>query len=73
MIIYDPFWETLKRSDETTYTLIKVYGISSQTISKLRKNESITMRTLNELCGVLKCDVTDIIRYIPDGEKVQKK
>lgn len=66
MIVYEPFWTTLKESQETTYTLIKKHGISSNTLCKLRKNESITMITLNDLCEILKCDPSKIIKYIPD-------
>ncbi len=36
MICYSPFWETLKKSLESTYTLINNYHISSSTIDKLR-------------------------------------
>ena len=53
MIVYEPFWITLKESKETTYTLIKKHGISSNTLCKLRKNESITMVTLNDYSNIL--------------------
>lgn len=66
MIVYEPFWTILKESQETSYTLIKKHGISSNTLCKLRKNESITMITLNDLCEILKCDPSKIIKYIPD-------
>ncbi len=35
MIIYTPFWETLRKSGETTYTLITKYHISSAILDKL--------------------------------------
>ena len=38
MITYEPFWETLRASEESTYTLITKHRISSSTIDKLRKN-----------------------------------
>lgn len=66
MITYEPFWKTLKESKETTYTLINKHGISSNTLCKLRKNESITMITLNDLCEILKCGPEKIIKYVPD-------
>ena len=53
MIVYDPFWKTLKKSSKTTYTLIKDHHISSSTIDKLRKNKPITTTTLNDLCRIL--------------------
>ena len=68
MLSYTLFWETLDRSSETTYTLIKNYHISSSTIDKLRKNKPLTTTTLNDLCRILKCDIADIIRYVPSEE-----
>ena len=65
MISYQPFWATLKRSKESTYTLIKDYHISSSTIDKLRKNKPLNTTTINDLCRILHCTVPDIMEYIP--------
>ena len=66
MISYAPFWETLKKSRETTYTLINKYRISSSTIDKLRKDKNISTVTINDLCRILDCDVSDIMIYLPN-------
>jgi len=68
MIIYKPFWETLRDSKESTYTLINKHRISSSTIDKLRKNKPITTTTLNDLCRILGCGVADILEYVPNDE-----
>ena len=65
MISYEPFWRTLKASNESTYTLIKKHNISSSTIDKLRKNKPITTTTINDLCMILACPVSDIMKYVP--------
>ena len=65
MIDYSPFWETLKKSNESTYTLINKHHISSSTIDKLRKNKPLNTTTLNDLCRILDCDIQEICRYIP--------
>lgn len=65
MIEYSPFWKTLKESDESTYTLIKNYHLSSATLDKLRKNKPMTTTTLNDLCKILNCRLEDIAQYIP--------
>ena len=65
MIVYDRFWETLKRSQESTYTLITKHRISSSTIDKLRKNKPITTTTLNDLCRILDCRAEEILEYVP--------
>lgn len=65
MIDYSPFWKTLKKSNESTYTLINKHHISSSTIDKLRKNKPLNTTTLNDLCRILDCDIQDICKYIP--------
>ena len=66
MITFDPLWKTLKRKGITQYMLIKDYGFSTGTLDALRKNRSITLNTLNDLCNILQCDILDIIQYQPD-------
>lgn len=65
MIDYSPFWNTLKNSDESTYTLINKYHISSATIDKLRKNKPMNTTTLNDLCRIFDCKLEEIAQYIP--------
>lgn len=65
MIDYSPFWDTLKRSDESTYSLIYKHHISSATIDKLRKNKPMNTTTLNDLCRIFECQIQDICIYIP--------
>lgn len=65
MISYQPFWNTLKNSPETTYTLITKHRISSATIDKLRKDKPMNTTTLNDLCRILNCRLEDIAQYVP--------
>jgi DNA-binding Xre family transcriptional regulator len=66
MISYEPFYETLKRKNITTYKLIKDFNISRSLIDRLKHNKPISTVTLNDLCNMLECDVADIIRYTKD-------
>lgn len=68
MIDYAPFWKTLRESDETTYTLITKHHISSSTIHKLRKNKPTNTTTLNDLCRILQCELSDIAKYVPSED-----
>lgn len=65
MIDYSPFWNTLKHSNETTYTLINKHHISSAIIDKLRKNKPMNTTTLNDLCRILDCHLEEIAQYVP--------
>ena len=68
MISYVPFWNTLKMSPEYTYTLIKKHHLSSSTIDKLRKNKPVNTTTINDLCRILQCNVSDVMEYIPSDD-----
>lgn len=68
MIVYNPFWNTLQNSKESTYTLIKKHHISSSTIDKLRKNKPLNTTTINDLCRILQCSVSEIMQYISSDE-----
>ena len=66
LISYEPFWNTLKNKGITTYTLITHHNISSATIDRIKKGGGITTAKLDDLCRILQCDISDIIKYIPD-------
>ena len=66
MISYAPLWETMRRKGVTTYTLIKEYGFSRGTLDSLKQNRNISTATLNDICGILSCNVEDVLQYTPD-------
>lgn len=72
MIKYTPFWETLKKSNESTYTLINKHNISSATINRLRKNQGISTAKIDDLCKIFKCRVEDIIVFEDDRHSNKK-
>ena len=68
MIRFDKLWITMEKKGFSTYTLREKCGIDSKTVRRLRANENIETKTLNKLCAVLDCDLSDIAEYIKDEE-----
>ena len=68
MIVYDPFWRTLKNRGISTYKMIHKLGYSSGTLYRLRHNKGISSRLIDDLCKLLDCQVEDILEYVPDPE-----
>ena len=70
MIDYSPFWKTLQLKNESWYSLTKDHNISFSTLSRMKNNKDISTKTINDFCRILKCDVSDILRYIesPDDQ-----
>lgn len=65
MIDYSAFWNTLEKSAETWYTLTKNHHISSSTLYRMKHNKDVSTKTLNDFCRILRCDIKDIVQYIP--------
>lgn len=69
MIVFDPLWETMKEKGVSQYKLIKEYHISTGQLDRLRKNGNVSTYTLDQLCKILDCKLTDIAQYIPSAGK----
>ena len=68
MIRYDRLWATMQAQGMTQYRLIKHYNFSAGQIGRLKKNMHVSTHTLDTLCTLLGCDISDIIEYIPEGQ-----
>ena len=69
MISYEPFYETLKKKNISTYKLINTFGVSRSLLDRLKHNKPISTVTLNDLCIYLDCNVEDIIKFIKDEDE----
>lgn len=67
MIDYSPFWATLKESDENWYTLTNRHHLSHSTLHRLKHNKDVSTKTLNDLCRILNCNISDIVQYLPSN------
>lgn len=63
MIDYSPLWKTMKEKGVSQYHLIKKGGIDSKTIYNLKRNENITVLTLEKLCNAINCMPNDVVRF----------
>ena len=66
IISYEPLWETMRRKGITTYTLITKYSFSKGTLDSLKQNRNISTATLNDICNILHCEVSEVLKHIPD-------
>ncbi|WP_050698965.1 helix-turn-helix domain-containing protein [Anaeromassilibacillus senegalensis] len=63
MIIFNRLFELLPQKGHSTYTLRK-NGISANTINRMRNNEAVTTKTIDELCNLLDCKPEEIMEHI---------
>lgn len=63
MIVFDKLWVTMKEKNISQYKLIKEYGISTGQLDRLRKNGNVNTFTLDLLCEILDCELSDIAEH----------
>ena len=68
-MIYNKLWKILIDKQMKKSDLLKKAGISSSSLAKLTKDENVTTEVLTKICRELKCDVADIMEFIPDEEE----
>ena len=67
-VSYNKLWKLLIDEKMTQADLRKSADIAPNTMTKLRRDEPVTLMILGKICGVLQCDYGDIMSYIPDPE-----
>ena len=65
---YNPFFDTLKAKNISTYKLFYKLGLNSTTYYRLKAGDSITMETLRHICEILECTISDVVEFVPDNE-----
>lgn len=66
MITYYKLLDMLNRRGMTREELKNASGISSATMTKISKGESVTLKTINSICEILQAQPGDILEWIPD-------
>lgn len=62
MISYDPLFKTMKTKGISSYRLGKM-GFPMSNYHALKRGKNVSTQTINALCKILECDVSDIMVY----------
>ena len=70
-ISYNKLWKLLVDKKMSKADLRKAAGISPNTMTRLRRDEEVTLTVLHKICLNLGVDIGDIMEFIPDVEEVE--
>lgn len=63
---YNKLWKLLIDKGMTKTEMRLKADISTTTLAKMGKNETVSMEVLLRICKVLKCDISDIMEIITE-------
>ena len=67
-ISYNKLWKLLIDKKMSKADLRKAAGIAPNTMTRLRRDEEVTLSVLNKICKTLDVDIGDIMEFLPDAE-----
>lgn len=67
-VSYKKLWKLLIDKDMNKTKLRLATGLSSATMARLTKSDSVSMDVLQRLCKTLQCNVGDIMDIVNDDE-----
>ena len=65
-ISYKKLWKLLIDKDMTAVDLRLATGIAPNTMTKLRRDEEVSMTVLAKICKVLNANIGDIMDLLPE-------
>lgn len=71
-ISYNKLWKLLIDKKMSKAALRKATGISPNTMTKLNRDEEVTLAVLCKICYVLRTNIGDIVEYIPIDTEVSR-
>ena len=63
-VSYKKLFHLLIEKDMTNAQLMKQAGFSANIITRLNRNEYVSMESLENICRVMNCGVDDILEFI---------
>ena len=64
-ISYNKLWKLLVDKKMSKADLRKAAGIAPNTMTRLRRDEEVTLTVLHKICSTLGVDIGDIMEFLP--------
>lgn len=68
LISYNKLWKLLVDKKMSKADLRKAAGIAPNTMTRLRRDEEVTLTVLYKICKILEVDIGDIMEFVIDNK-----
>ena len=68
-ISYNKLWKLLVDKKMSKADLRKAADIAPNTMTRLRRDEEVTLTVLNKICKTLEVDIGDIMEFLPETKQ----
>lgn len=71
LISYNKLWKLLVDKKMSKADLRKAAGIAPNTMTRLRRDEEVTLTVLHKICNTLGVNIGDIMEFLPEENNDQ--
>ena len=68
-VSYNRLWKLLIDKKMSKADLRKAAGIAPNTMTRLRRDEEVTLTVLNKICSTLGVDIGDVMEFLPETDE----
>lgn len=69
---FNPLWKLLIDRNMNKEQLRKGIGYYHRTIAKMGRNEYVSLKTLDDICNFLDCEIDDIVVHVKDNGEIEE-
>ena len=67
-VSYEKYFRMAKEKGITTSRILEEANISANILTRMKRNEYISLESVEKICRALQCDVSDILYFTDEGK-----
>ena len=67
-VSYEKYFRMAKEKGITTSLILEEAKISANILTRMKRNEYISLESVEKICRALQCDVSDILDFTDEGK-----
>ena len=62
---FDKYFKLAEEKGVTYSQILKEANISGNILTRMRRNEYVSLESIEKICRAMECDITDILDFVP--------
>ena len=67
-VSYKKYFRMAKEKGITTSRILEEANISANILTRMKRNEYISLESVEKICRALQCDISDILDFTDEGK-----
>ena len=67
-VSYEKYFRMAKEKRITTSRILEEANISANILTRMKRNEYISLESVEKICRALQCDISDILDFTDEGK-----